>query len=230
MKALAKATWIVLALGTVLVVLSSLPYLLPGEAHPFLLERPELTADIVWHSMLVVHVAAGIFALPTGAVLMSRWVLQRSPTFHRKLGRVFFYVVLLGMVPTGSYLALFAKGGVAAGSGFFLSGVFVAFSLVRSVRLAARREFSGHRDWMIRAYAQLASAISFRIFHVALQFSAMNYEELYISSLWLSVLGNAVVAELAIALIHTNKAARAARRNSDALLVHRGRLVPDLVD
>ncbi|MEO1171807.1 MAG: DUF2306 domain-containing protein [Myxococcota bacterium] len=224
-------TWTVLALGSTLVVLSSLPYLLPGELHPFLLERPELTADTLWRSTLVVHVAAGIFALPVGLLLMSQRLLRRFPAIHRRLGRLYFYVVLVGMVPSGSYLAFFAKGGWAAGSGFFLSGVFVAYALVRSIRQARALDFRGHRDWMFRAYGQLASAISFRVFHVALQFTGMGYEELYISSLWLSVLGNALLVELAIALTSTLKpAAGAARRPLHASFSHRVGPVPDLAD
>ncbi|MEM6731695.1 MAG: DUF2306 domain-containing protein [Myxococcota bacterium] len=200
--------WSFLILGIALVVVSSLPYVLPGGTHPFLDERPHLTADTLWRVALTVHVASGIFALPVGAFLFSTAAQRRWPALHARLGRVFLVVLVAGLVPSGTYLAVFAKGGLAAGSGFFLSGVFTAAAALHSVRLATQRQFVAHRDWMLRAYAQLASAITFRIVHLALQFSALSYEELYITSLWVSVLGNAVLAEVLIAAFHYKRRVR----------------------
>lgn len=200
----------VLILGTALVVASSLPYLVPGGAHPFLLERPALAADRLWRGTLTLHVALGIFLLPAGAFLLSRRALRLWPTLHARLGRVYVATLVLGMVPTGSALALFAKGGFAAGSGFFLSGVFAGACALLGIKRATERHLRAHREWMWRAYGQLASAITFRIAHVALQLaSTLAYEQLYVASLWISVLGNAALVELLIARSHQPRVPRA---------------------
>ncbi len=205
MNGLRIACWSVLVVGTALVVASSLPYLVPGGEHPFLLERPELTARALWRGALTLHVACGVFALPTGAFLLSRRALRRWPKLHPRLGRLYASVLLLGMVPTGTYLAFFAKGGVAAGSGFFLSGVFAAGCVLLGAQRATQRRLRAHQEWMLRAYAQLASAITFRVAHVFLQLTPMAYEDLYVTSLWVSVLGNAALVELAIVWSHKTR-------------------------
>lgn len=191
--------WCVLVAGTSLVVFSSVPYVLLGGEHPFLYERPHLTANTLWRGTLALHVASGIFSLPAGAFLLSRRALRRWPVLHRGLGRAYVYVLLSVMVPTGSILAFFAKGGWLAGSGFFLSGVFAASCAIAGVSSATERRVSDHRYWMLRAYGQLASAITFRVAHVVLQLTPMAYEDLYAASLWVSVLGNALAIEAWIA-------------------------------
>jgi hypothetical protein len=48
----------------------------------------------------------------------------------------------------------------------------------------------------LHSFAQVASAISFRIYHFAFQRLDFPYETNYIASVWLSVIGNAALAEL----------------------------------
>ncbi|MEL6546196.1 MAG: DUF2306 domain-containing protein [Myxococcota bacterium] len=189
---------LVLAAGCVLVLASSVAYLIPGATHPFLDERPWLSANALWRATLTLHVGSGVFCLPLGALLLSNRLALRWPRFHRILGRSYAIVLLFGMVPSGTYLSLFAKGGFATGSGFLLSGLFAAGCTVQGVRSATQGRIAQHREWMWRAYGQLASAITFRIVHLALQFTDMPYDTLYLVSLWTSVVGNAVIVEVII--------------------------------
>lgn len=197
--ALRALTWGVLILGTALVLVSSAPYLIPGMDHPFLGERPALAAQLGWRGCLILHIAAGMVCLPGGLLLMSSRALRRWPGLHRSLGRLYGALIIVVMFPTGAYLAWHAKGGLLAGAGFFVSDLAAVVATVKAIEAATRGDLAAHRRGMIRSYAQVASAITFRIFHVAFQLAALPYEAGYVLSLWISVLGNAALAEALIA-------------------------------
>ncbi len=196
MKIVARALWAVLLGGSALVVASSWPYLLPGLRHPFLLERLVQSLDAVWLVTLKVHVACELACLPTGLLLLSRRGRERWPRFHRIVGRGYASVVLFVMVPTGVYLAPYSKLGWASGSGFALSAVVLFATTLDSIQAARRGDAQHHRVAALHSFAQVASAISFRIYHLAFQLLDLPYETNYIASVWLSVIGNAVLAEL----------------------------------
>lgn len=200
---LAKCSmWLVLTGGSTLVVVSSLRYLLPGLRHPFLLERIPLSLDTFWLATLKAHVACGLFGLPAGLVLLAQPVRARWPRFHRALGKSYAAVVLFVLVPTGVYLAPYSKLGWASGSGFLASAAFLAIATVGAIRAAERGDARRHRACALHSYAQVASAISFRVYHLAFQFLQLPYETNYVASVWLSVVGNAALAELAIRITH----------------------------
>lgn len=186
------------AIGAMAVLLSSLPYLLPRSNHPFLLERPLLSSQSLWRAVLRLHVVSGMLCLPLGLYLLHPRAVAHRPVLHARLGRLYVTALLFPLFPTGIYLAVFAKGGWAVSVGFILSNVATAIFSVAGVLAALRHDLESHRQAMLRAYAQLASAISFRLYHVAFQLLALPYEATYLSSLWLSVLVNAAIAELLI--------------------------------
>src|SRR6185369_11597026 len=108
------------------------------------------------------HVVAAAFALPGCLLLLSKRVLVRAPLAHRWAGRATAAVVLLALVPSGSYLALFAKGGIASTLGFLLSGAIVAAAMVQGVREARARRFAAHRRLVLHVLAQLSVAVTSR--------------------------------------------------------------------
>ncbi|MFT4626056.1 MAG: hypothetical protein ACI8PZ_004727 [Myxococcota bacterium] len=194
-----RLLWAAAVVGTALIVLSSWAYVLPSGSHPFLDERPSLANWPVWRIALAAHVAGGIVCLPAGLVLVSPRAVTAWPALHTGLGRLYAALFVVVLFPTGVLLAGFAKGGWLTGPGFFLSAVFGTGALLWSIRLVRQGDVAGHRAWMLRSYAQLASAITFRIVHLVLQLAALPYDPSYAASLWASVLGNAVLAEIIIA-------------------------------
>ena len=191
-----KTLWLGLLGGCFFTVAGSVTYLAPSHVPPFLLERPSLGRDVVWLTALRVHVACGVFCLPAGLLLCSRGL----PSWHAALGRAYGVVVLCLMAPTGVYLAAHAKYGWAAGSGFLLSAIVAALTTADAIRRARQRDDRRHRHAALRSYAQVASAITFRLYHLVFQLSGTPYELNYIASVWLSVAGNALAVEL---WIHT---------------------------
>ena len=119
------------------------------------------------------------------------------PALHRWCGRIYAISVLLFLCPTGIYLAFFAKGGPAGQAGFLLLGAATFHTTLHGVTamLGPSRDLAAHRAWMTRSFALAASAITFRACHFMLFEAGVPEETNYVTSLWLSILGNAAVAE-----------------------------------
>lgn len=213
MELMKRATWLVVISGSVLVIASSLPYLLPGIRHPFLFERMPLSLDRLWLVSLKVHVACGLFCLPAGLFLFARRARDHWPRLHRVLGRGYASIILFVLAPTGVYLAPYSKYGWASGSGFVLSAAILVMTTIDAIRAARHGDEQRHRAAALHSYAQVASAISFRVYHLAFQLLQLPYETNYIASVWLSVVGNAVLVELWIRNTHERSQHETSSRN-----------------
>jgi len=189
------ATGLLLALGSAAITLSSVIYF--GEdLAPFVLEKLPLPLEDLWMMALRAHVVAAAVCLPGCLLLSSSYVLRRAPRFHRWLGRLTGTLVLLALVPSGFYLALFAKGGLPSTVGFMLSGAVVAVAMVQGVRAARARRFLEHRRWVWHVLAQLSVAVTSRAMLFAFDAAAVDENLAYLVSLWLPVVGSFGLVEL----------------------------------
>jgi hypothetical protein len=185
-----------MAVGTWLMVSSSMSYLELGEAHPFYFEKLPLAHPRLWLTALYVHVPSALFALPACLVLTLRSTSRRFPRAHRWLGRVTGALVLCAVVPSGMYLALFAQGGMMTTLGFWLTGGITFVAMVLSIRAARVRKLLAHRRFSAHVTAQLSVAVLSRVLLVAAETGGSYSTWVYVAALWLPVLGCAVVAEL----------------------------------
>jgi hypothetical protein len=185
-----------MAFGSWMMIESSLSYLDLGDVHPFFLEKLPLPSPDLWLNALYLHVPSALFALPACILLRSRIVLRRFPRFHRYLGRVTGLVILLVVVPSGAYLAFFAKGGWPSTLGFLLSGAIVFVAMVKSIQEARNRRFKEHRRYSTHVLAQLCVAVISRVALVLSTWVPIDFESAYIAALWIPVVGGIVVAEI----------------------------------
>jgi hypothetical protein len=162
---------------------------------PFVIEKLPLPHEDVWMAVLKVHVVAAVFSLPACVFLQWSALLRRLPRLHRWLGRVTGIVVLCALVPSGSYLAFFAKGGVLGTLGFLLSGLITSVAMVRAVQTARARRFVAHRRWTLHVIAQLGVAVASRLLLPAFEAAALEPELAYLIALWLPVLGSILLVE-----------------------------------
>jgi hypothetical protein len=189
--------WFFLALclaGSLFITRMSIDYFIEGELHPFVMEKA-LAAEELFAWALQVHVAAAALSLPACLLLVSRRFVRGFPRAHRWLGRVTGVAVLFALVPSGAYMAFFAKGGVASTLGFLLSGVIVAVAMVRAVERARARDWRAHRRFTLHVLAQLSVAVTSRAMLFASAFADVDADVAYIVALWLPVVGSALVAE-----------------------------------
>ncbi len=142
---------VALYLGTLLTVLLALVQVvqIPLDALPE--DSQRLGAAPVWHFM---HVLGGATFGILGPIQFGRALMPRYGLLHRIVGRVF---VAAGVMISLSSLGLLWRFpdtySVAMNSGRLLFGIGLGVALAIAMHSIYKRDFTRHRNWMIRAYA-----------------------------------------------------------------------------
>lgn len=187
--------WLTLVFFAGLLIQNSLPYFNAPRTHAFVWEKGGLAERPVWLINLVIHVVAGVVCLVASFVQFFRPLLRRLPWLHRWLGRIYVGSILIFLAPTGFYLAFFAHGGWLGTTGFLILGVATTLTTWKGWMAMRRRQLQRHIAWMIRSFAMVTTALTFRIEHIVLQELGFVAETGFLVALYLSFIGNAVVAE-----------------------------------
>jgi uncharacterized membrane protein len=108
------------------------------------------------------HAFFGAIALALGPFQFLRGVLVRRRRLHRTLGTI-YVVAALGTGLAGLYMAVHSFGGVVTHLAFGLLGGLLVLSTLLAYRSIRRGEVRCHREWMIRSYALLFSAVTLRL-------------------------------------------------------------------
>ena len=134
-------------LGTILALVQVAQ--IPLDALPE--DGRRLSAAPVWHFM---HVLGGATFGILGPIQFSRVLIRKYGLLHRIMGRVF---VMAGVMISLSSLGLFwhfpGAYSVAVSSGRLLFGIALGVALAIAMQAILKRDFTRHRNWMIRAYA-----------------------------------------------------------------------------
>lgn len=190
------AAFAVVVGASLLLIVQTAQYFSFDFRFAFFLERPFLTADRVWAACFYLHVAGGILCLATAPLLLWNGLARGPRGLHRAVGRIHAVAALGWVGPTGLYLAPFAKGGAAGQLGFLLLGLwFVATSGFGLVAIR-RGDLRAHVAWMVRSYALILSALSFRLLHRVLHEFGVEATANYVASTWASLVLAVVSGEL----------------------------------
>jgi uncharacterized membrane protein len=134
-------------LGTLLAVVQVVQ--IPLDALPE--DSWHLKAAPIWHFM---HVMGGATFGILGPIQFSRVLMHKYGLLHRFMGRVF---VAAGAMISLSSLGLLwdfpETASAAVSSGRLLFGIALGTALVIAMYAIWKRDFTRHRNWMIRAYA-----------------------------------------------------------------------------
>jgi len=191
--------WVPVIFLSLLLVYNTLPYFTFNEHLSFLEERAVLYAKPVWRISFYVHIAAGALCISTALLQFSSWILKKRKRIHILSGKIYVFVVLLIGAPSGFYMTFFAKGGFMERACFMIMAIFWFYSTYKGFTAAARdRNFISHKYWMMRSYAMALTAITFRVYHILFYLLGWGHFDNYAVSLWISVFGNALVAEVII--------------------------------
>jgi hypothetical protein len=121
-----------------------------------------------WFSAFYIHVYTGVFVMFAGFTQFSNYLLKHYKKLHRVAGRIYAFNVLFITGPTAIIMSFYASGGVIGIVAFVLLGIlwwgFTAYAII----LAKRKKIIAHKNFMMRSYALALSAISLRLFKVAL--------------------------------------------------------------
>jgi hypothetical protein len=139
-----------------------------GEYFP-----PNFESDFLWRRdsyffgyyqwVFYAHIVAGPLSLVLGIVLLSNAFRLQFPHWHRYLGRVQAFVVLLVVSPSGLVMSFRAATGLIAAAGFATLSIMTAVFFSLGWYTAAKRQFATHRQWMWRCFLMLCSAVVLRL-------------------------------------------------------------------
>ncbi|MBK8099947.1 MAG: DUF2306 domain-containing protein [Planctomycetes bacterium] len=191
-----KVAALVLLAGSLALIVQVGRYFTFDSRFAFFVERPEITADRVWRACFYLHVAGGILCLATSPLLLWNGVAGGRLALHRAVGRVHAVAALGWVGPTGLYMTAFAKGGSAGQVGFLLLGVWFIVTNLAGIAAIRRREVPAHVVWMVRSYALILSALTFRVLHWLCHRLGSDAATNYVVATWVSLVLAIVAGEL----------------------------------
>ncbi len=145
------AVTVALYLGTLLTILLALVQVVQIPLGALPEDSQRLAAAPVWHFM---HVLGGATFGILGPIQFGRVLMPRYGLLHRVLGRVFVASGAMISLSSLTLLWRFPDANSAAISvGRLVFGIALGSALVLAMQAIYRRDFTRHRNWMIRAYA-----------------------------------------------------------------------------
>lgn len=190
--------WLPVAVFSLLLIYNTLPYFSFSKDFVFIEERALLFENSVYNVSFYIHIAAGAFCIGTALIQFSSGILKKRKKIHVWSGRVYVFVVLMLGAPTGLYMSFFAKGSFYERALFMFMALFWFFTTYKGLTTILKKNVLAHKIWMIRSYSMAMTAVTFRVYHIAFYLLGWDHLENYELSLWISVLGNMVVAEYLI--------------------------------
>jgi hypothetical protein len=190
--------WIPVFVFSMLLVINTVPYFSFDRNFSFIQERSLLFGNSFYNASFYIHIFAGAICILTALIQFSKFILKKSRAIHRWSGRLYVFVVLFLGAPTGLYMSFFAKGSFAERSLFLFMAITWFITTVFGLTTILRKNIVAHKIWMIRSYAMALTAVTFRIYHLVFYLLDWGHLENYELSLWISVLGNMLIAEYII--------------------------------
>lgn len=140
-----------LFLGTLLTIILAMVQVVQIPLGALPEDSLRLTATPVRHFM---HVLGGAAFGILGPIQFSRVLMRRYGVLHRVMGRVFVAAGAMISLSSLSLLWHFPDTySVAINSGRLLFGIALGVALAMAMQAIHKRDFTHHRNWMIRAYA-----------------------------------------------------------------------------
>lgn len=197
---------VVLILRVLLTILANYPDYFPPNFGSLFLEGREATFTGAYQAAFYVHIVSGPIVLFNGLILLSEAVRHRYGVLHRVLGRIQVGVLLVFVLPTSVVMSRHAFGGWPAGLSFLALSVLTAICAIAGVVHARRRRLDRHRQWMLRCYILICSAVVLRLMSGAAGLVGVPSPEVaYIVAAWSSWLVPLAVHELVNQFLATNQ-------------------------
>jgi len=141
------------------------------------------------------HLASGPVTLLAGLALVSERFRRSRPGLHRSLGKLQIGLVAFVLAPSGAWMSWYAQSGGVAGAGFFVLAILTAFCALMGWRSATRRRFAEHRQWMMRCFLLLCSAVVVRLVGGLATVTGVDAAWIYPLTAWVSWIAPLAVFE-----------------------------------
>lgn len=187
--------WLPVTFFSLLIIYNTIPYFNFSKDFDFIQERAVLFLQPAYTYCFYIHLFAGMFCIGTALLQFSSYLLKKRKAIHVYSGRVYVAVVLLLGAPTGMYMSFFAKGSNAEKGLFMFMAISWFFFTLSGFTSILKGKVLAHKIWMIRSYTMALTAVTFRIYYLILYLFDVELTLNYEVSLWISVIGNLLVAE-----------------------------------
>ena len=190
--------WLPVTVFSLLLIYNTLPYFSLSKEFDFIQERILLFQNKVYNASFYIHIFAGMFCIGAALIQFSRYILKKKKAIHVWSGRIYVFVVLVLGAPTGLFMSFFAKGSFWERGLFMFMAVFWFYTTLKGLTTILKKNVLAHKIWMIRSYAMAMTAVTFRVYHIIFYLLDWDHLANYELSLWISVIGNMLVAEWVI--------------------------------
>jgi hypothetical protein len=187
--------WVPVVAFSLLLIYNTLPYFSFSKDLDFIRERSFLFQSGIYNASFYLHIAAGSFCIATALVQFSSLILKKRKAVHVWSGRIYVFVVLILGAPTGLFMSFFAKGSFYERMLFMFMALFWFFTTFKGLSTILKKNVLAHKIWMMRSYSMAMTAVTFRVYHIMFFMLGWDQLENYEISLWISVIGNMLVAE-----------------------------------
>jgi hypothetical protein len=181
-----------------LLIRNTIPYFSFSKDFSFIQERAVLFLRPIYNCSFYIHIFASMFCIASALLQFSSFMLKKRKAIHVWSGRIYVIVVLLLGAPTGLYMSFFAKGSFAERGLFMFMAVSWFFFTLKGITSILNKQVLAHKIWMMRSYAMALTAVTFRVYYIILYLYDVPLMLNYQVSLWISVLGNLMIAEYLI--------------------------------
>ncbi len=190
--------WLPVIFFSLLLIWNTIPYFNFSKDFSFIQERAVLFLKPIYNWSFYIHIFAGMFCIGAALLQFSSQILKKRKKIHIWSGRVYVIVVLLLGAPTGLYMSFFAKGSFAERGLFMFMAISWFFFTLKGFTTILNKQVLAHKIWMMRSYAMALTAVTFRVYYIILYLYDVPLTLNYEVSLWISVVGNLMVAEYLI--------------------------------
>jgi hypothetical protein len=163
------------------------------------IKQTEVTTLPEYRYIFYAHVYTSIFVLLFGFIQFFSFTSKTARLAHRFSGYQYAFLLLAFAAPSGIYMGLHANGGLWSKISFVLLGILWWAGTFIAMKKIRQRRFVSHRNWMMRSYALCLSAVTLRLWKVALvYFFHLPPMDVYQVIAWLGWVPNLLIAELII--------------------------------
>lgn len=210
-RILTTIVWLPIIVFTGLLTFNTVHYFIYDTTYGFLAEKQAELQNPLWAISFYVHIATATVCLMVPVFQFLVRITKATHRWHVILGRGYVWSTLLFVCPTGTYMALFAKGGLGAQTGFMAQGILLAWFTWKGYQSIKKHQLNTHVEWMVRSYAIATAALTFRLYHLIFIFLGLEYNANYTAAQWISVVGNLLLAEFIISYIRSRRQRKAAQ-------------------
>jgi Predicted membrane protein (DUF2306) len=182
--------------GTLLMAKNAMQYVTANTDIGFLKLKQQVVHNTLWLVCFYTHVFTSIVCLALGLVQFSNILIKRNPFWHKLLGKIYVYNILIVNFPTAFIMALYANGFWHTKLAFItLDILWFSFTLV-AVIAAKDKNIVKHKNFMIRSFALTFSTITLRCWdHVLVNQFHLAPSISYLYAAWLGFVPNLLFVE-----------------------------------